>query len=110
MCIRDRNRHLLTLWQAAALARGIQSIFASVPYTHLDVYKRQHLVGDQKVGRVPALPNEPMLDADQHRLLHRVHLPSATSWAFSSLHAEVGLNLVGAGVGEYLGPVRAWAI
>ena len=32
-----------------------------------------------------------------------VYLPSATSWVFSSLHTSVGLALVGAIVGEYLG-------
>jgi len=50
----------------------------------------------------PTLANAPMLDADQHHLLHHVHLPSGTSWVFSSLHANVGLYLVGAGVGDYL--------
>jgi NitT/TauT family transport system permease protein len=44
-----------------------------------------------------------MLGAGKRQLLRHVYLPSATSWVFSSLHTSVGLALVGAVVGEYLG-------
>jgi hypothetical protein len=38
--------------------------------------------------------------------LRHVYLPSATSWAFSSLHNAVGLAVVGSVIGEYLGSAR----
>ena len=49
-----------------------------------------------------------MLGASQKQLLRPVCvlLPSATRWVFSSLHTSVGLVVVGAVVGEYLGSPR----
>ena len=44
-----------------------------------------------------------MLGANKTQLLRFVYLPSAMSWAFSSLHSSVGMAFVGAVVGEYLG-------
>ena len=52
------------------------------------------------------LANARMLGATRRQLLTTVHLPSATSWVFSSLHTSVGLAFVGAVVGEYLGSAR----
>ncbi len=49
------------------------------------------------------LANARMLGANRKQLLRHVYLPSATSWVFSSLHTSVGLAVVGAVVGEYLG-------
>ena len=52
------------------------------------------------------LANARMLGASGKQLLRFVYLPSATSWVFSSLHTAVGLDFVGAVVGEYLGSAR----
>ena len=52
------------------------------------------------------LNNTLMLGANRRQLLRHVYLPSATSWLFSSLHVSVGMALVGAVVGEYLGSAR----
>ena len=52
------------------------------------------------------LANARMLGMNERQLLRHVYLPSATSWVFSSLHTSVGLDFVGAVVGEYLGSSR----
>jgi len=52
------------------------------------------------------LANARMLGASGRQLLRCVHLPSAMSWVFSSLHTSVGLAFVGAVVGEYLGSAK----
>ena len=52
------------------------------------------------------LSNTVMLGANRRQLLRYVYLPSATSWVFSSLHTSVGMALVGAVVGEYLGSAK----
>jgi NitT/TauT family transport system permease protein len=49
------------------------------------------------------LNNARMLGASERQLARHVLLPSALSWIFSSLHVSVGLALIGAVVGEYLG-------
>jgi sulfonate transport system permease protein len=49
------------------------------------------------------LNNARMLGASEQQLARHVLLPSALSWIFSSLHLSVGLALIGAVVGEYLG-------
>jgi NitT/TauT family transport system permease protein len=50
--------------------------------------------------------NARMLGASERDLVRHVLLPSATTWILASLHTSVGLALVGAVVGEYLGSAR----
>jgi NitT/TauT family transport system permease protein len=50
--------------------------------------------------------NTRMLGANERDLIRHVLLPSAMVWILSSLHTSVGLALVGAVVGEYLGSAR----
>lgn len=52
------------------------------------------------------LNNVRMLGASERDLVRHVLLPSALVWILSSLHTSVGLALVGAVVGEYLGAGR----
>ncbi len=52
------------------------------------------------------LNNTRMLGASERDLVRHVLLPSALVWILSSLHTSVGLALVGAVVGEYLGSGR----
>ncbi len=52
------------------------------------------------------LNNARMLGASERDLVRHVLLPSATTWILASLHTSVGLALVGAVVGEYLGSAR----
>lgn len=52
------------------------------------------------------LNNVRMLGATDRDLVRHVFLPSALVWILSSLHTSVGLALVGAVVGEYLGAGR----
>ncbi len=52
------------------------------------------------------LNNARMLGATERDLWRHVLLPSALVWILSSLHTSVGLALVGAVVGEYLGSAR----
>jgi NitT/TauT family transport system permease protein len=52
------------------------------------------------------LNNTRMLGATERDLVRHVLLPSAMVWILSSLHTSVGLALVGAVVGEYLGSAR----
>jgi NitT/TauT family transport system permease protein len=52
------------------------------------------------------LNNVRMLGATDRDLVRHVLLPSALAWILSSLHTSVGLALVGAVVGEYLGAGR----
>ena len=52
------------------------------------------------------LNNTRMLGANERDLVRHVLLPSAMVWILSSLHTSVGLALVGAVVGEYLGSGR----
>ena len=52
------------------------------------------------------LNNTRMLGATERDLIRHVLLPSALVWILSSLHTSVGLALVGAVVGEYLGSAR----
>jgi sulfonate transport system permease protein len=55
---------------------------------------------------VNLLNNARMLGASERGLVRHVLLPSALVWILSSLHTSVGLALVGAVVGEYLGAGR----
>ncbi len=52
------------------------------------------------------LNNARMLGANERHLFRHVFLPSAMSWILASLHTSVGMALVGAVVGEYLGSAR----
>ncbi|MBI5603844.1 MAG: ABC transporter permease [Deltaproteobacteria bacterium] len=52
------------------------------------------------------LNNARMLGANERDLFRHVLLPSAMSWILASLHTSVGMALVGAVVGEYLGAAR----
>lgn len=52
------------------------------------------------------LNNARMLGATERDLVRHVLFPSALVWILSSLHTSVGLALVGAVVGEYLGSGR----
>ncbi len=52
------------------------------------------------------LNNARMLGASERDLVRHVLLPSAMTWILASLHTSVGLALVGAVVGEYLGSAR----
>jgi NitT/TauT family transport system permease protein len=52
------------------------------------------------------LNNARMLGASERDLFRHVLLPSALTWILASLHTSVGLALVGAVVGEYLGSAR----
>lgn len=52
------------------------------------------------------LHNARLLGASDRDLVRHVLLPSALVWILSSLHTSVGLALVGAVVGEYLGSAR----
>jgi NitT/TauT family transport system permease protein len=52
------------------------------------------------------LNNARMLGASERQLSRHVLLPSALSWIFSSLHLSVGLAIIGAVVGEYLGSTQ----
>jgi len=52
------------------------------------------------------LDNTRMLGATERDLVRHVLFPSALVWILSSLHTSVGLALVGAVVGEYLGSGR----
>lgn len=53
---------------------------------------------DQKL-----IDNARILGASEQQLLRYVLLPSALGWIFSGLEASIGLAMVGAVVGEYLG-------
>ena len=79
---------------ASKVALGVTLVFFVVFF---NVYQ-----GVKEVSPV-ILANARMLGASPRQLLRHVYLPSATSWVFSSLHTSVGLAVVGAVVGEYLG-------
>ena len=44
-----------------------------------------------------------MLGASERQLIRHVLVPSALSWIFASLHVSIGLAIIAAVVGEYLG-------
>jgi len=50
--------------------------------------------------------NARMLGANERDLFRHVFIPSAMSWILASLHTSVGMALVGAVVGEYLGSAK----
>ena len=82
----------LGIWSKVAL--GVTLVFFIVFF---NVYQ-----GVKEVSPV-VLANARMLGASSRDLFRHVYLPSALSWVFSSLHTAVGLAMVGAVVGEYLG-------
>ena len=82
------------LGMGSKVALGVTLVFFVVFF---NVYQ-----GVKEVSPV-ILANARMLGANQRQLLRHIYLPSATSWVFSSLHTSVGLAVVGAVVGEYLG-------
>jgi NitT/TauT family transport system permease protein len=49
------------------------------------------------------IANVRMLGASERQLIRHVLIPSAMSWIFSSLHVSIGLAIIAAVVGEYLG-------
>lgn len=61
--------------------------------------------GVRSVDRV-LIDNARLLGASERQLLRHVLLPSAAGWIFSGLEASIGLAMVGAVVGEYLGATR----
>ena len=61
--------------------------------------------GVRSVDRV-LIDNARLLGASESQLLRHVLLPSALGWIFSGLEASIGLAMVGAVVGEYLGSTR----
>lgn len=82
----------LGIWSKVAL--GVTLVFFVVFF---NVFQ-----GIREVSPV-LLANARMLGANRGQLIHRVYIPSALSWVFSSLHLSVGLAFVGAVIGEYLG-------
>ncbi len=58
--------------------------------------------GVRSVDRV-LIDNARLLGASESQLLRHVLMPSALGWIFSGLEASIGLAMVGAVVGEYLG-------
>jgi NitT/TauT family transport system permease protein len=82
----------LGIWSKVAL--GVTLVFFVVFF---NVFQ-----GIREVSPV-LLANARMLGASRRQLIHRVYIPSALSWVFSSLHLSVGLAFVGAVIGEYLG-------
>ncbi|HEX6989244.1 MAG TPA: ABC transporter permease [Bacillota bacterium] len=92
---------IFTLWfglgVASKVAFGITIVFFIVFYS---TYQ-----GVREVDAV-VLNNARMLGASERQLLRHVLIPSALSWIFSSLHTSIGMAIVGAVVGEYLGSAR----
>ena len=82
----------LGIWSKVAL--GVTIVFFIVFF---NVYQ-----GIKEVSPI-LLANVRMLGASRAQLIHRVYIPSAMSWVFSSLHLSVGMAFVGAVIGEYLG-------
>ncbi|WP_233713247.1 ABC transporter permease, partial [Amaricoccus solimangrovi] len=56
------------------------------------------------------LANARILGARRHALLTTIYFPAAASWILSSLRTSVGFAVVGAIIGEYLGPRPGSAI
>src|SRR2546421_5285396 len=82
---------------ASKVALGVTLVFFIVFF---NVYQ-----GVREVS-FTVVANARILGASDRQLLRHVYVPSAMSWAFSSLHNSVGLAFVGAVVGEYLGSSR----
>jgi len=85
----------LGIWSKVAL--GVTLVFFVVFF---NVYQ-----GVREVSPT-VLANARILGASDRQLLRHVYVQSAMSWVFASLHNSVGLALVGAVVGEYLGSSR----
>lgn len=92
---------IFTLWfglgMLSKVAFGVTLVFFVVFF---NTYQ-----GVREVDR-NVLNNARMLGASDRDLVRHVLLPSALVWILSSLHTSVGLALVGAVVGEYLGSAR----
>ncbi len=82
----------LGIWSKVAL--GVTLVFFIVFF---NVYQ-----GVKEVSPT-VLANARMLGMNERQLMRHVYWPSALSWMFSSLHTSVGVAVVGAVVGEYLG-------
>ncbi len=85
----------LGIWSKVAL--GVTIVFFVVFY---NTYR-----GVREVDRV-IVDNVRMLGASKRQLLQHVIIPSALTWIFSSLHVSIGMAIVAAVVGEYLGASR----
>lgn len=82
----------LGIWSKVAL--GVTLVFFIVFFNVCEGVKEVSLT---------VLNNARMLGMSERQLMRHVYWPSALSWMFSSLHTAVGLALVGAVIGEYLG-------
>ncbi|MDB5564592.1 MAG: binding-protein-dependent transport system inner rane component, partial [Tardiphaga sp.] len=82
----------LGIWSKVAL--GVTLVFFIVFF---NVYQ------GVKETSATLVDNARMLGMSERQQLRHVYWPSALSWMFSSLHTAVGLAVVGAVVGEYLG-------
>jgi NitT/TauT family transport system permease protein len=82
---------------ASKVALGVTVVFFVVFFNTMK--------GVREVPRA-LIDNARMLGATERQLARHVLLPSALSWIFSSLEISVGLAIIAAVVGEYLGAVR----
>jgi NitT/TauT family transport system permease protein len=85
----------LGIWSKVAL--GVTTVFFVVFFNTFQ--------GVREVDPV-LLDNARMLGATERQLARHVLLPSALTWIFSSLHVSIGLAIIAAVVGEYLGAAR----
>jgi NitT/TauT family transport system permease protein len=85
----------LGIWSKVAL--GVTVVFFIVFF---NTYR-----GVREVNRV-IVDNARMLGASRRQLVRHVHIPSALTWIFSSLHISSGMTIVAVVVGEYLGASR----
>lgn len=82
---------------ASKVALGVTVVFFIVFFNTLK--------GVREVNPI-LLDNARMLGATEQQLARHVLLPSALSWIFSSLEISVGMAIIAAVVGEYLGSAR----
>ncbi len=85
----------LGIWSKVAL--GVTVVFFIVFFNTLK--------GVREVNPV-LLDNARMLGASERQLVRHVLLPSALAWIFSSLEISVGMSIIAAVVGEYLGSTQ----
>ena len=86
----------LGIWSKVAL--GVTLVFFIVFFNG---------AGREKVARYSR--QRPHARHERAPAVSNVYWPSALSWMFSSLHTSVGFALIGAVVGEYMGPPPGWA-
>lgn len=82
----------LGIWSKVAL--GVTVVFFVVFF---NAYR-----GVREADRV-IINSVRMLGASDRQLIRHVLIPSALSWIFASLHVSIGLAIIAAVVGEYLG-------